>query len=46
MKVISPVLLGLSLAVAGSTLSAALSECVRNIRRFEYEGPEQASTTA
>jgi hypothetical protein len=30
----------------GSTLSAALSECVRNIRRFEYEGPEQASTTA
>lgn len=28
----------------GSTLSAALSECMRNIRRFEYEEP--ASTTA
>lgn len=30
----------------GSTLSSALSECVRNIRRFEYEAPEQASTSA
>lgn len=30
----------------GSTLSAALSECIRNIRRFEYEGPEKSSTTA
>jgi len=30
----------------GNTLSNALSECIRNIRRFEYEGPEQASTTA
>jgi hypothetical protein len=30
----------------GSTLSAALSECIRNIRRFEYQEPERASTTA
>ena len=30
----------------GNTLSAALSECMRNIRRFDYEEPGEASTTA
>ncbi len=27
----------------GDTLSAALSECLKNLRRFEFEGPDQAS---
>src|ERR1700733_4739863 len=26
-----------------NTLAGALSECLKNLRRFEYEGPEQAS---
>lgn len=30
----------------GSTLSSALGECLRNVRRFEYEEPEKASTNA
>ncbi len=30
----------------GNTLSSALSECLRNIRKFEYEAPAQSSTTA
>jgi hypothetical protein len=27
----------------GDTLSAALSECLKNLRRFEFEGADQAS---
>ena len=30
----------------GSTLQAALAECMRNIRRFEHQAPGQASNTA
>jgi hypothetical protein len=26
-----------------NTLAGALSECMNNVRRFEYQGPEQAS---
>lgn len=29
-----------------NTLLGALSDCMRNIRRFEYEGPEQTSAAA
>jgi len=28
------------------TLMGALSECLRNLRRFEYQGPDQASATS
>lgn len=28
------------------TLTGALSECMKNIRRFEYEGPDLASASA
>ena len=30
----------------GDTLTSALSECLKNLRRFEYEGPEQASAAS
>lgn len=30
----------------GSTLSGALTECMKNIRRFEYEEPAQAASSA
>jgi hypothetical protein len=30
----------------GSTLSGALSECMRNVRRFPYDEPKAASTAA
>jgi len=30
----------------GDTLMGALSECLKNLRRFEYEGPDQASSSA
>ena len=28
----------------GDTLMGALSECMKNIRRFEYEGPDESSS--
>ena len=30
----------------GDSLTAALSECLKNLRKFEYEGPEVASATS
>jgi hypothetical protein len=29
----------------GDTLTVALSECLKNLRRFEFEGADQASTS-
>jgi hypothetical protein len=30
----------------GDSLTAALSECMKNLRKFEYEGPEPASSAS